>query len=351
MDSTQERLDRELCDAAQEHIAARKRLNNAALDKIFFDNHRGVVLDHANAHGLVESIETLSAKAELATPPRLYLTPSFPSFYGGPNAGGGGLPSGLGGFVVLNEPLLKAFNYTPGHLPPPDPLKAVIAHELSHVKDGFAHTLNTRFLPLLGMPALAVGGLYLYDKTLSRMHQAGKHAYDKDTMSLALDSASSEMLDELGVPGNAAKPQQDANGAAVSGDEYEFSADEPIKRSFVERARYLVAAAAGLGAGLMIARHYSLAGEFRADRMTVKLMDGKADPMIEGLAIIDRESRKPFEEYMKKQGPKSEMQKASEKLWKTIESEFIQAHPGLRSRIHAMREYAASLSQQGGHLL
>ena len=346
MDSTQGRIDQEFYDAAHTHARTQKRLQDAALDKVFYDRHRGVLQDRTNASGLVETIEALSAKAGLPAPPRLYLTPHYPSFYAGPNAAGGGLPGGMGGFVVLNEPLLKAFHYTPGTLPPPEPLQAVIAHELSHVKDGFTHAMNTRILPLLGMPALAVGALYLYDKTLNRMQRAGKQAHNKDELSLALESASSEMLDELGVPGNVTPPAvQEQDGS------YTFTPDETVKRNFVDRARYLVAAAAGLGAGLMTTRHYSIAGEFRADRMAVKLMGGRPEPMIEGLSTIYRESRRPFVEYMRSQPPKSDLQKASEKLWKAIDMEFINAYPSLRERIHAMREYAASLSRQGGHLL
>lgn len=119
-------------------------LSAASAEAVFRQALGAVPLSPFQAPGLHGMLATLSARAGLATPPRLWL---LPQPYLQAVAAGTAASPGIGVTRALVEAL------------PPEELAAVLAHEVSHVRDGDLFVLRLATIAATATRAMAQAGL------------------------------------------------------------------------------------------------------------------------------------------------------------------------------------------------
>lgn len=206
---------------------------------------------------------------------------------------------------IANESLKKRMNPA---------LETVVAHELSHVRDGYlGGTIGSR-LPVLAMPLAALAGYRLY----LRAHDKAK----KD------DAASLAQHVKDGVEEEVAQAHAGAKEHANTP-----HPDPKWTEGLIRMGGDVAAVAAGLGTGLITTRHLSLASEYRADRMAVELT-GKPNEfkdVLSNMTACTYEIARLHHKQQPKKLPKTLMDHVKREIWMTLE-ETVHAHPSLKER-------------------
>ena len=219
-----------------------------------------------NARALHEFVQATSERMGIANPPRIiHIDHPLPM-----------AAAGIGreeAKIYLSEGILKGVcdaTHIETHVP--DGLKAVIAHELSHVADGYNRAAMP-YLPLFAVPALSLVGYELYK------HAKQRQADDPLT---ALEQQLREITRE-----------EQANSQA-NNPEWHQEWEKPS----LEWGRRLAVVGAGLVVGGAISRHLSLANEFRADRAAV-MVSKNPEEFIHVLQKFDKVAHEVMEPQLK----------------------------------------------------
>lgn len=162
--------------------------------------------------------------------------------------------------IIFGERARRIFSFSDMSQPISEEIKAVMAHELSHIKHGdvkLSRALPIRFLsPFAGMAA-AMAGFALYDNMKSANEKNGIPE-DKQVTSAQLDAqfAQTEQKSEMPVTEQSA--------------------------ILLKITKYAAAAAAGLIAGQLFSKLYHNHIEYRADKFSADLM-GSGEPLASAL--------------------------------------------------------------------
>lgn len=204
-------------------------------------------LTRAEAPHLIHALEELSEKAGVK-PPRLHVIDAnmFAVPYGG----------ALGrDHIIMNEKLLHAMDSTVSGVPTQE-MQAILAHELSHVKNSMRDILLPRASLLLA-PVAAVAGYYLYERSHKKTQETGGNFHDHLAQAVQQDHAA---IDRTVF--DPSIPHHDA----VKGTMHDL----------VSIGKYAAVAIAGTAAGAVAARQFSRSFEFAADRHAAKLVSAEA---------------------------------------------------------------------------
>ena len=220
------------------------------LDKVFYE------ITAAEAPHLHKALEELCAKAKMAKPQ--LCQPSFAALF---HPLGVMLDHLAGAFhadhprIVLGDSARKIFGHAEMGAEVSEQLKAVLAHELGHLKKGDCRlykVIPMRLSPFIGLAA-AMGGLALYDHLTAKPPLAHSEEEQKKQMSATLDS-------------EIAKARADA----------------PWFGGGWNVAKYVAAGALGLIGGTVALKLLQNHIEFRADKFSAELM-GSGKPLAEAL--------------------------------------------------------------------
>lgn len=292
------------------------------------------VLERSHAEPLFAFLEEATAKLGIQEPVRILTSSSTQ-----PNAMY--LPTKLSknpkpvANIVLTEGMINLMNEgqsISNHAS--KELKAIIGHELSHVKDGFHYNNYARSLPICALPLAFSVGYYLLDKTFRTPENENK-----------------TLKEQLG----ALKETIGKEKQALLTDTESLSSDAIRKAEAYDNVLRMggtvAAAAVGLVAGLGVSRHMSMRGEFRADRAGAWLTDAKA--MSSALEKTLTEFHKPFNQTFTLQ-----MQPAKNTLFEglqaslarmknylnqevqTLQAETVAYHPNLAERTKNLSKFA-----------
>ncbi|MDX1975127.1 MAG: hypothetical protein SFT92_05570 [Rickettsiales bacterium] len=247
-----------------------------------------------------------------------------------PNAGGA-FAGDLGhkrGMVFVTDGLFKHVFDSPDlstHVP--EGLKAMIGHEMHHIKDisRGIDGVGLRKIPIFTLPIISVIGYELYADAKRR------HAKDP----------SQSMLDYL----NGATDEAKAAARAKHPEWYQHE-----QRS-LDWSHRIAALAGGLLAGSLVARHMSLSAELRADRAAVIASGHKPEVYIDTLSKIHKELDtriSPLINQWFKEVPERSFMENAAQLIDGLKHEFTvfsyHAHPDLGRRLDTIRQFSASES-------
>jgi len=153
----------------------------------------------------------------------------------------------------------------------PENLESFLAHEFGHMKDGFLHYWSLHAAGLYIAPAVAMAGLYLYDKahkkTLDEGNSQNKEAY-ANRVETHLHNIADEEIKKI------------QNEKKTEG----WQIDPEWKKGVINAGRYSMAAALGLALGVTGTRYGRTLAEYRADKMVARI--AKVEPFKETLSII-----------------------------------------------------------------
>jgi len=219
-----------------------------------------------------------------------------------------------------------------------DELKAMIGHEMSHIKDGRFISHTARTLSIYTLPLAFAAGYYVLDKA----YRKKEHSEDKNLS--MMDAIKQVVIDEkLGLSKPTNSKANDAIGQKT--DLYE---------QCLRWGGTVAAAAVGLAAGLGLTRYMSLAAEFRSDRTGAMLTNPEA--MVSAVKKLMGHA----EEMANKQSfsggfitTSPTIDSALTKLWQRIKGyyqqemmlldlEYIHAHPTTAQREAALHAFKNS---------
>jgi Zn-dependent protease with chaperone function len=283
----------------------------------------------ASSHPVFYSgVERLAAKAGIKPPIVLYAKeiPIGPLWMRKlPN--GGAAPGAH--LVVFNESMLKSCNATLHEVMPPT-LETVFAHEFSHLKDGFTHALSGR-LVAIALPLVSMAGLYLYEKAKARTARK-KEDTDK-TYGARLHGSLNAVADEEIKKGHSTQHK--------FMDDYELNPN--WKEHVMHSARYAMAAAIGLAAGLTFARYHSLAAEYRADKFAVEIT--KKPEAMKSMFT------KTQEEWKNARPKPQTLGEHIKDAYSYVISKSIHAHPTQAKRLSYIDKVAAEARLRGDSMI
>ena len=228
-------------------------MEQTALDEVLKQKFDATRLTAEEAPGLHEMMQRLTSKAGMG-PVNIYLSDGLPGFgnLGKINAASIGKDR-----VLLTRGILELLGSADLTKAPSAELEGVLAHELSHCK-GYLMQTSARTLPLLLMPAACVLGYRFYRGASRASEPVGQH----QSLEEQADAAHKAVQQETGKP------------------------VESWQSSLITGAKYLAAAALGLGAGVMMMRGASLHYEWQADALAKQLM-GTGKPLANALHKLE----------------------------------------------------------------
>lgn len=285
-----------------------------------FLNSKDTPIERYQASALYDFVEKEAARQKVAVP-RLHLI-----HHDMPNAGGY-FHKSEGGHIYITRGYLSRISNNPNlNHNVPTGLKALIAHEMSHIHD-MTHTMDSikfRRYTMYSMPIIALVGYEIYSDVQKRREKEPTKP---------LPEHFNDMVEDL----------KKTNFLSLSPVMQYIHADAH------EWGKRLAAMTLGLTAGGLTARHISLSSEFRADRAGVIASGFKPDIFIQELKKLEKESTKIFEPKFKEWTKTFADRKFSDQvseiykiLKETMHGLTYHAHPGEAKRFQAMRDFAAS---------
>ncbi|MBV8938237.1 MAG: M48 family metalloprotease [Alphaproteobacteria bacterium] len=242
------------------------------------------------------------------------------------------------GTIFLTEGFLNMLGQKTLETAPDKKLEMVLAHEMSHIKDGAGKMLAGMYLPWMALPVAGAAAVYLYDK-MHRHHDAGEVCQIK--LKRALEQTTQEELDGL-------RDQYEA-GKDAACEKHWKDCEQALawQHQLWTGGKYLAGAALGLGGGLMLSRHLARSAEFRADRMAIKI-GRDAEAYIEFLEDATRQLSELWHETNRRAPGGSFSQRVQdfvETELKLIKNDTMHAHPHPSERAVHARAYLNRLLQ------
>lgn len=230
------------------------------------------VLHAGNAPGIVSCVEELARKGKTMTP-KVLLLPT-------PIANAAFHP--LSGTMWVTEGLLNLFGDKNLHMPPSRELKAVMAHEMGHVKFRYQQ-FGPMILLVGGLPLAGMGAMYLINKTNEKLKESKELHPEKPKEFWNAFSAVTHEMKEQG----AWNTYRDFMGHTSPSMAKMFGDDPKMKEmswgeAGAREAQMLAVQAAMLVPALAAARPLSLASEYQSDRFAVALT-GNTDDFLSAL--------------------------------------------------------------------
>lgn len=288
---------------------------------------RTQLLDRANAPGLWGAAHELGCKAGVRA--RIFVVDTaLPQHRNAisahmPNAMGGPMLLPGDGNVFLTENFLKYGNISL-HSPPEPWVKAVLAHEMGHIKQGLLNMASTRMWPTVGVTA-GVAALWLYEKFFNHHGKEKIEKLGNEEHKKAFDDFADKTIAE----------QKRLEEKARSGDiEAQVKVSSGHDSASMAMAKYMAAAALGLGAGLLATRLHMRHLEFDADRFAVLVT---RDP--KACADIFPKLRAMFKQAKAELPPGLKGHTWTERFM----HEFTHYHPGDKERIENIKRVGQEL--------
>ena len=288
----------------------------------------GAVVDPLRHPALHQHISELAENAGLKSVPHVVIAREFPMgpawFRKLPNAGA--MP--IAHAVSVSESMLDLTKSSVnGRMSPM--LEAVMAHEFSHLKDGSFAIVAGRLLPF-AMPIVAMSALSLYDRAKARTQRVDGESKGDYCNRLAdnIDTISNEDI---------ARCHQQA------GKHDGWHVDPNWNEGMTRAGRYAIAAAIGLGVGLLGARFHSRASEFRADRMAVELTNNPEE-FKRFFTVLEAE----WTRVLKNTPRDTALDKQVENSLHRLMAETLHAHPSTAERIAHIDKVAAKRAAKMG---
>jgi Zn-dependent protease with chaperone function len=274
------------------------------------------------------AIAEMSGRLGIHTP-RFYIAPRFGIAFGGvgPNMVAQ-MPTRpeYGGAIVATQSFLDLFRYSP-HADVPKEIQAAFAHELGHMKQGWA---RIRFWTTTGAMgagvATSLAAVYLMDRVLNERKDPHYAALPPEQQ---LQAAAQGMRDEMAA----------AQGTPVNALHSELSS---LQLGIVGVAEAAVAGALGIAGRDLTVRHMMRHFEFDADR-TAALLLGDHKPVVRMLTAVTH-------------GLRDAVRKDPEALktltWRDVYDGLTRhAHPPLGERIAALELFGKTLSTRAAGIV
>lgn len=299
---------------------------NAQAEAVFGRGAKAVA--PSTAKGFWDALDELAKKAKVGC--GMIIAPDMETYFPGsmhakmPYIMGGPTPNNpRTGHIVISRNLLERAGISE-HAPPPTWLKALFAHEMGHIDHGAASIVRARAWPVI-FPVAAVAGTFLYEKFIA----------NRDEKELAkLDKHEHVRQFEAFADGQIAQQQEKEKRAEQGDVEATLSTSRANHSTSLQVGKYLVAAALGVGAGMLAGRTHMRNLEFHADRFAVKMMEG-AQPVEEGLRNLSHYIQEAVREL-----PASQKKNSLKDLYTVL---VEHAHPSMEERVRAMRAAAKSM--------
>lgn len=225
--------------------------------------HQTQILTRASAPGLWNAGHELAEKAGIRC--RMYavesIFPHQPTTLAAllPNAAGGPMLAPKDGNIFFTKNFLRLGNISL-HSPPEPWVKAVMAHEMGHIRQGLRDAVLCRQWPKL-LPVGAVTGLWLYEKFLADKGES------QQKLSKPEQAASFQAFADQAIA-----DQEKTEQKALAGDiPAQVASTNAVDSGTLQLNKYLIAAVLGAGAGLLATRFHVGHREFDADRCAVEL--------------------------------------------------------------------------------
>jgi Zn-dependent protease with chaperone function len=227
------------------------------------------VLHHGNASGIVSCVEELAKKGKTITPKLLLLPTSIANAAYHP----------VSGTMWITEGLLKLFGDKNLHSAPSRELKAVMAHEMGHVKFRYQQ-FGPMILLIGGLPLAGMGAMYLISKTNQKLKENKELHPEKPK---EFWNAFSDVTHDMKEQG-AWQTYKDFWSHTSPSIGKLISNDPKMKEMSWSEAGAREAQMLAVQAGMMVpalaaARPLSLASEYQADRFAVALTGNTDDFM------------------------------------------------------------------------
>lgn len=233
------------------------------------------------------------------------------------------------GQIVFSQGYLNRLHNNPDlqyHLP--ERMKAVIGHEMSHIRDSLHHidSINLRKLAIFSMPLIALAAYEIYAHALQQ-RQKGNTLPDKDQ----IDHSAQQLFEENKTAWN--------------------SPLEFLKQDDYKWAKRIAVLTLGAAAGVATARYMSRSAEFRADRAAVVACGYNPELLIEELRNLEKASHdylKPKLKEWKNSAHERNFWDNAGQAYTAIKDsiKFIATndYPTFAERAQAMRNFAKSAS-------
>lgn len=297
------------------------------------------LLTHADAPGILRCVEELAKKAGTYTP-KVYLAPTDI-----PNAA---FQPATGRFYVT-EGILDLMKSNDLHAPPSRELKAVLAHEMGHLKFRYSQFGPTMLL-LGGLPLVGMGTMYIIDKTNKKIKDS---KISEDDHPKAFWNAFGEVCHDMRQQGIMKTMLDFSRFTSPASNKAMGVPDKNIQdmswyEAVMQQAKYLAVQAACLVPALAAVRPIVLRNEFQSDRFAVALTGNKED-FLSALGMLSKGTMEGISKVAHTPLQKNWADRVKRAFINLIK-DTIMAHPPLAERVDVIKALDLQATIKSFHL-